>query len=182
MARQIAKELGLKKTMVTVAELLIGEGITLSEAVIKCMQPVDGSTSSAPRAITILKDIEGVQLGRQCSVTGLWFANDKFNKGTTCVKFADAAKGKLYNESKTIEKEAMTLIDEAREITDVKEKVAKFEAYDKKLQDAKAHRAKAVAVTPEMKEGGVETIDALAKALKVPVNPVKPAEPETTEA
>ncbi len=169
---QVATELKLKKTMVAVATQLISEGITLSDAVIAIMQPVDGSVSKGPREVTILKDIDGVQLGRKCSVTGLWFANEAFSKGTTAVKLADAAKGRLYNESKAIEKEALVLMEEARDITDITEKVAKYEAYDAKLLAAKAHRLSPVAITEEMAKGGVDTIEQLAKALKVKVNPV----------
>lgn len=135
------------------------------------------TTSNGPREVTILKDIEGVQLGRKCTVTGLWFPTDRFAKNTTCVKAADAAKGKLYNTSKVMEKDAQTILGEAKDIVDVNEKVAKYEEYDAKLAEAKAHRLQAVEITDEMSEGGLESIEALAEALSVEVNPVKPVEP-----
>jgi hypothetical protein len=94
--------------------------------------------------------LDGEQLGRKCTVTGLWFDNSYFSKGTTCVKDADAAKGKLYNESKKMEKDAQSLLDEAKDITDVMEKVAKYEEYDAKLAEAKAFRLTPVTVTDEM--------------------------------
>ena len=130
-----------------------------------------GSASTGPREVTILKDIDGNQLGRKCTVTGLWFPNEAFSKNTTCVKLADAEKGKLYNESKKMEKEAQALLDEARDITDVAEKVAKYEEYDQNLAEAKAYRVQPVEVTDEMKEDGFETIEALAEDLGVEVNP-----------
>jgi hypothetical protein len=139
-----------------------------------------GSTSTGPREITILKDIEGEQLGRKCSVTGLWFSNDSFSKNTTCVKLADAARGKNYTEARAMETDAKSILAEAKELTDIEAKVAKYEEYDAKLAEAQAHRGSEVIVTDEMKEGGVETIEELAKALGVEVNPVKPVEP--TEA
>lgn len=178
------EELGIKKTMLTVATAMVNAKVAQAigdekwQTIVDAMKPADGSTSSTPREVTILKDEDGNQLGRKCSVTGLWFANDKFNKGTTCVKLADSAKGKLYTESKVMEKDAMSLMDEARELTDVAEKVAKFEAYDKKLLEAKAHRATPVTVTEDMQKGGVETIEVLAKQLGVEVNPVKAATEE----
>lgn len=130
--------------------------------------------STGPREVTSLKDIEGEQLGRKCTVTGLWFDNSYFAKGTTCVKLADAAKGKLYNESKGMEKAAQALLDEAKDITDVMEKVAKYEQYDAKLAEAKAHRLQPIVVTDEMKSGGFDSIEALAADMEVEVNPVKP--------
>jgi len=133
-----------------------------------------GTTSSTgPREVTILKDIEGVQLGRKCTVTGLWFDNSHFAKGTTCVKKADAAKGKLYAHSKKMEQEAQSLLAEAKDLTDIEEKVAKYEEFDAKLAEAKAYRLQPVEVTSEMTEGGVESIEELATALGVEVNPVK---------
>ena len=185
----IVAKLGIKKTMAIVAMAMVEAGVPNVlkadkwESIVDAMKPADGSTgTSTPREITILKDVDGNQLGRQCSVTKLWFANESFNKGTTCVKLADSAKGKLYNESKVMEKAAMAIIDEARDITDVNEKVAKYEAYDKQLLEAKSHRAQAIVITDEMKEGGVESIDALAKELGVEVNPVAPEVEETEEA
>ena len=135
-----------------------------------------GSTSNGPREVTILKDIDGIMLGRQCSVTKLWFPAEAFSKNTTCVKLADAAKGKLYNESKKMEKDAQSLLDEAKDITDIEEKVAKYEEYDAKLAEAKVLRTTVPEITNEMREGGVETIEDLAEELGVEVNPVKPAE------
>ena len=131
-----------------------------------------GTVSTGPREVTILKDIDGEQLGRKCTVTGLWFDNSYFSKGTTCVKDADAAKGKLYNESKKMEKDAQSLLDEAKDITDVMEKVAKYEEYDAKLAEAKAFRLQPVEVTSDMTSGGVETIEDLAEFMGVEVNPV----------
>ena len=144
------------------------------------------TTSNGPREVTILKDIDGNQLGRKCTVTEKWFANDAFSKGTTCVKLADAERAKLYTESKKMERDAQKLLDEAKEITDVEEKVAKYEEYDKALADAKAFRTTPVTITDEMLVGGFDTIEDLAASMGVEVNPVKPtpvenAEGETTQ-
>jgi hypothetical protein len=170
--KQNIQELGLKKTMVKVAEQLVSEGITLSDAVIAIMQPAEGTTSNGPREITILRDgptVDANVLGRKCTVTGLFFPIDRFAKNTSCIKEADAAKGKLYNESKAMEKDAMAVLDEAREIEDAMEKVAKFEEYDQKLLDAKAHRSQEVQVDKKALDGGFATIEELASSLGVEV-------------
>jgi len=143
--------------------------------------PKTGSTSSSPREATILRDNEGNILGRKCTVTNLWFAADKFSKGTTSNKLADAAKGKLYNESKKIEKNAQSLLNEAKDIADIQEKVAKYEEYDAKLAEAKALRLQKPEITPEMTEGGFETIEQLAESLNVPVITTLPTKTEDAQ-
>ena len=127
------------------------------------------STSSTPREATILRDAEGNQLGRKCTVTGLWFDNSHFAKNTTCIKPADAVRVKRYHESKAMEKDAQVLLEEAKDITDVMEKVAKYEEYDAKLSEAKEYRLQPIEVTDEMKQGGFNSIDDLAESLNVPV-------------
>ena len=130
---------------------------------------------NGPREITILKDIEGVQLGRKCTATGLWFDNTHFSKNTTINKLAEKVKVKLYHDGKKLEQDAQSILLEAKELVDVNEKVAKYEAYDTALAEAKNIKA-TFEVTAEMSEGGVETIEELATALGVEVNPVKPEE------
>ncbi len=124
---------------------------------------------TGPREVTILKDVDGNMLGRKCSVTGLWYDESYFSKGTTVTKLADAAKGKLYNESKKMEKDAQVLLDEAKDLTDITEKVAKYEEYDAKLAEAKAYRLQPVEITEEMRSGGFESIEALAEDMGVEV-------------
>ena len=170
----------IKKTMVEVLAFVTENGRMSKENLQLFTENFciakSGSVSTGPREITILKNIDGEQLGRKCTVTGLWFDNSYFSKGTTCVKDADAAKGKLYNESKKMEKDAQSLLDEAKDITDVMEKVAKYEEYDAKLAEAKVFRLQPVEVTAEMTSGGVETIEELAESMGVEVNPVAEVE------
>lgn len=165
----MAKE--IKKTME--APLAWLEGKLDAEQLVEFTElfgyKADGSTSTGPREITILKDSEGEMLGRKCTVCGVFFPADRFAKNTTCIKEADGAKGKLYNESKKMEKEAMVILEEAREITDVAEKVAKFEEYDQKLLEAKEYRLQPIEVNPEWLEGSFETIEELASSLGVEV-------------
>lgn len=169
----------IKKTMQEPLEFIQEHGNLSKENLEKFIAqycvPKTGATSTGPREVTILRDEEGNMLGRKCSVTGLWFPADKFSKGTTANKPSDTAKGKLYNESKKIEKDAQSLLDEAKDIADIQEKVAKYEEYDAKLAEAKALRLQKPEITAEMTEGGVETIEDLAKALNVPVITTMPA-------
>ena len=134
--------------------------------------------SNGPREITILKDIEGVQLGRKCTATNLWFDNTHFSKNTTINKPAEKVKVALYHEGKKLEKDAQSILVEAKDIVDVNEKVAKYEEYDAALASAKDIKATFV-VTDEMNADGVATIEELAQALGVEVNPVKPEEATT---
>jgi len=177
----------IKKTMVDVLAFVEKHGKMTPENLELftnefCIAKSGSNGSKGPREVTILKDIEGNQLGRKCTATGLWFDNSHFSKNTTINKKAEKLKLSLYHASKKAEKDAQVMLDEAKDITDITEKVAKYEAYDAALVAAKAIR-ETFAVTDEMKEGGRETIEALAKALNVEVNPVKdePADTETTK-
>jgi hypothetical protein len=161
----------IKKSMVAVLEFVTENGNMSKENLTKftnefCVSK-SAPESTGPREVTILKDNAGNMLGRKCTVTGLWFEADCFSKGTTCVKEADAARGKLYNESKKMEKEALSILEEAKELTDVMEKVAKYEEYDAKLAEAKTFRNQPVVVTESMTEGGFATIEELATAMGV---------------
>jgi len=173
------KMLNIKKTMVDALAFVTENGNMSQENLDLftnnfCIAKT--GTVGAPREITILKNVEGEQLGRQCSVTKLWFDNGAFSKNTTCVKAADAAKGKLYSQSKVMERDAQQLLADAKGITDIEEKVAKYEEFDAKLAEAKQHRLQTIELTKEMTKGGVETIKDLADALGVEVNPVAETE------
>jgi hypothetical protein len=124
------------------------------------------SVSTGPKEVTILRDGD-VVVGRKCTVTGMFFDIEKFSKNTTCIKEADAAKGKLYNESKKMEEAAKSILEEARTLEDIEEKVAKFEEYDVALQEAKAFRTQTVAVEDSWLVDGFATIEELAEHLGV---------------
>jgi hypothetical protein len=126
------------------------------------------SVSTGPKEVTILRDGD-VVVGRKCTVTGMFFDIEKFSKNTTCIKEADAAKGKLYNESKKMEEAAKSILDEARTIEDIEDKVAKFEEYDMALQEAKNFRAKPVEIVEDWLVDGFGTIEALAEHLGVEI-------------
>lgn len=166
----MAKE--IKKTMVAPLAWLAGvlTESQLNEFTEQFGYTLSGNatTSTGPREVTILKVGDEV-LGRKCSVTGLFYEIGRFSKNTTCIKEADAAKGKLYNESKKMEEDAKSILEVARTVEDIEEKVAKFEEYDVALQNAKAHRTQAVEINPEWLVDGVETIEELAELLGVEI-------------
>lgn len=163
MAREI------KKTMVAPLAFLAGvlTSEQLEEFTNKFGYASTGTTASTgPREVTILRLGDDV-LGRKCTVTGLFYDIERFSKNTTCIKEADAAKGKLYNESKKMEEAAKSILEEARTLEDIEEKVAKFEEYDSALQEAKNFRAQPVEIVEDWLVDGFETIEALAEHLGV---------------
>lgn len=129
------------------------------------------AASTGPKEIVILKDAEGNMLGRKCTVTNAFYPAEQFSKGTTCIKPADAARGARHAEARKALKDAESILEDAREITDIEEKVAKFEEYDKAVQDANALRSAEVEIDPEWLDGSFATIEELAADLGVEVNP-----------
>lgn len=170
----------IKKTMVAPLEFIKENGnmsqANLEKFINEYCVPKSGAASTGPREVTILRDGEEI-VGRKCTVTDKFFPIDRFAKNTSCIKEADGAKGKLYNESKKIEKDAQALLEEARGITDTAEKVAKFEQYDAEIQRAGEVRKTPVEIEDEWLEGSFDTIEELAASLNV----VYPAPVEDTE-
>ncbi|MCI4437418.1 MAG: hypothetical protein JHC33_11485 [Ignisphaera sp.] len=161
----------IKKSMVAVLAFITENGKMSKENLAKftnefCISK-SGSESNGPRELTVLRDEAGNMLGRKCTVTGLWFEASYFSKNTTCNKEADAVRAKFYNDSKKMEKEALSILDDAKALTDVMDKVAKYEEYDSKLSEAKLYRNQPIIVTDSMKLGGFETIDELAESIGV---------------
>jgi hypothetical protein len=165
----------IKKSMVAVLAFVTEQGRMSKENLAKFTEEfcvAKGTTASTgPRELTILKDEEGNMIGRKCSCSGLWYDESYFSKGTTCTKLVDAAKSKLYNEGKKMEKDAQALLEEAKDLTDIMEKVAKYEEFDAALLAAKEYRIQPVAVTDEMRAGGFNSIGELAEAMGVEIQP-----------
>ena len=166
----MAKE--IKKTMVDALAFITEHGNMSKEnlelfTTNYCIAKSGGS--KGPRELTILRagsSVEDEILGRKCTITHKFFTIDRFSKNTSCIKEADAVKLKRYNESKKMEKAAQSLLAEARDITDVAEKVAKFEEYDAALAEATEYRKADFDVEFE---GGFDTIEDLAASLGVEV-------------
>ena len=153
--------LGVKKTMEALAKELVEQGVDKTpgwDKILKLMLPATEG-SSEPKALTILKDEAGEVIARMCTITNKWFLAERFYKNGSIIKEADGAKNKLYAESKTMENNAKSILEEARSLTNVEDKLAKFEEYDRALEAAKAHRNQPIVVDEKWLEGSFDSLD-----------------------
>ena len=154
--------LGVKKTMEALAKELVEQGVDKTpgwDKILKLMLPATTEGTNEPKAITILKDEAGEVIARICTITNKWFLAERFYKNGSIIKEADGAKNKLYAESKTMENTAKSILEEARALTNVEDKLAKFEEYDRALEAAKAHRNQPITVDEKWLEGSFDSLD-----------------------
>lgn len=154
--------LGVKKTMESLAKELVEQGVNTMpgwDKILKLMLPATTESSSEPKALTILKDEAGEVIARMCTITNKWYLAERFYKNGSIIKEADGAKNKLYAESKTMENNAKSILEEARALTNVEDKLAKFEEYDRALEAAKAHRNQPILVDEKWLEGSFDSLD-----------------------
>ena len=154
--------LGVKKTMESLAKELVEQGVNTMpgwDKILKLMLPATTESSSEPKALTILKDEAGEVIARMCTITNKWYLAERFYKNGSIIKEADGAKNKLYAESKTMENKAKAILEEARSLTNVEDKLAKFEEYDRALEAAKAHRNQPILVDEKWLEGSFDSLD-----------------------
>ena len=159
--------LGVKKTMESLAKELVEQGVNTMpgwDKILKLMLPATES-SSEPKALTILKDEAGEVIARMCTITNKWYLAERFYKNGSIIKEADGAKNKLYAESKTMENKAKSILEEARALTNVEDKLAKFEEYDHALEGAKAHRNQPILVDEKWLEGSFDSLDDVKAAI-----------------
>jgi len=164
----------IKKTYeeaVSYLETLVGKPFTKQafDKFVEEFATAKSQSSGGQREFVKLFDKNGEMIGRKCSVTGKWFSAEHFSKNTSVIKSVDHIRAKFYNESKAMEKEALALVEKAREAANPQEKLKLFEEYDKALQEAKEHRAKEVPlndekIVEEMKDG-FDSVEELAKEL-----------------
>lgn len=175
-ATEVAKEvapkvptfLNVKKTMEPLAKELVAQGVDKLEGwdkILKLMLPATPEASSEPKEVTILKDEAGEMIARKCTITNKWYFAERFYKNGSIIKEADGAKNKLYAESKTMENNAKSILEEARSLTNVEDKLAKFEEYDHALEAAKAHRNQPVVVDEKWLEGSFDTMEDVKAAI-----------------
>lgn len=160
-AEVVAPE-GVKKTMQALAIELIKQGVDKTpgwDKILKLMLPATTESSSVPREVTILKDEAGEMIARKCTITNKWFLAERFYKNGSIIKEADGAKNKLYSESKAMENTAKSILEEARSLTNVEDKLAKFEEYDRALEAAKAYRNQQIVVDPAWLEGSFDSLE-----------------------
>ncbi|NCB01242.1 MAG: hypothetical protein EOM67_03625 [Spirochaetia bacterium] len=160
--------LGVKKTMESLAKELVEQGVNTMpgwDKILKLMLPATTESSSEPKALTILKDEAGEVIARMCTITNRWYLAERFYKNGSIIKEADGAKNKLYAESKTMENNAKSILEEARTLTNVEDKLAKFEEYDHALEAAKAHRNQPILVDEKWLEGSFDSLDEVKASL-----------------
>ena len=160
--------LGVKKTMESLAKELVEQGVNTMpgwDKILKLMLPATTESSSEPKALTILKDEAGEVIARMCTITNKWYLAERFYKNGSIIKEADGAKNKLYAESKTMENKAKSILEEARALTNVEDKLAKFEEYDRALEGAKAHRNQPIIVDEKWLEGSFDSLDDVKAAM-----------------
>lgn len=167
-APKVPTFLNVKKTMEPLAKELVAQGVDKLEGwdkILKLMLPATPEASSEPKEVTILKDEAGEMIARKCTITNKWYLAERFYKNGSIIKEADGAKNKLYAESKTMENTAKSILEEARSLTNVEDKLAKFEEYDRALEAAKAHRNQPVVVDEKWLEGSFDTMEDVKAAI-----------------
>lgn len=167
-APKVPTFMNVKKTMEPLAKELVAQGVDKLEGwekILKLMLPSTPEASNEPKEVTILKDANGELIARKCTITNKWFLAERFYKNGSIVKEADGAKNKLYAESKTMENTAKSILEEARSLTNVEEKLAKFEEYDRALEAAKAHRNQPVVVDEKWLEGSFDSLEDVQKSI-----------------
>lgn len=167
-APKVPTFLNVKKTMEPLAKELVAQGVDKLEGwdkILKLMLPATPEASSEPKEVTILKDEAGEMIARKCTITGKWYLAERFYKNGSIIKEADGAKNKLYAESKTMENTAKSILEEARSLTNVEDKLAKFEEYDRALEAAKAYRNQPVVVDEKWLEGSFDTMEDVKAAI-----------------
>ena len=112
--------MAIKKTFegaVTFLEGYVGKPFTKEafEKFVSEFAEAKTQSSGGTREYVKLFDKNGEMIGRKCTVTGKWFSAEHFSKNTSVIKSVDHIKAKFYNESKQMEKEALALVEKARE-------------------------------------------------------------------
>ena len=190
----MSKDLNIKKTMLPLFTLLVESdaearlGDNTWAAILEEMKPKTATAgTTTPREVTILKDVDGNVLGRQCTLSKKWFPISEFFKGTSVIKKLDQEKAKIYNEAKKLEKDADSIRDEAKTAETPEERLAIYDRYESALDEAKLARTKPVdakIVKAEAKDG-LDTIEQLAEQFGVVLgetaNVPKVKETEATE-
>ncbi len=184
--------MSIKKTMVDALAFVTEHGNMSAENLELftndyCIAKGRATASGEPREIVRLFDEEGNTIGRRCSVFKLWLAPAGFNGDIEKMSISrEANKLKTANLRKAegIVRDAEVIRDEANDLEDPMEKLAKYEEFDAKLEEAKS--VKTATISPDDVADGTEdmfeTIEELADALGVDVITEKPAEETTEEA
>jgi hypothetical protein len=134
-----------------------------------CEAKTRSAGAGEPRESVRLFDAEGNTIGRRCSALKLWMAPEEFNgdieKISIC-REANKVKTKHNREADAIVRDAEAIRVEANGLEDAMEKLAKYEEYDAKLEEAKQLRATPITID-DVEVNGFETAQELADELGV---------------
>jgi len=163
----------IKKTMVDALAFVTEHGNMSAENLETftkefCVAKSRTSGESKPREAVKLYDAEGNVIGRKCSVLHTWLKPEDFNGDIEKMSISrEANKVKTTNQraADAIVREAEAVRLEANELEDPMEKLAKYEEYDAKIEEARAKKAEPIVI-----EGlGFDTVEELAEDLGVEV-------------
>jgi hypothetical protein len=101
---------------------------------------VRAAGDGTPRESVKLFDKDGNVIGRKCSVFHLWLPASEFNgdaSRTSVSREANKLKTANLREGEKIEKEALKILDEARNAQNATEKLKLFEKYDAEMEKAR---------------------------------------------
>ena len=140
------------------------------------------TSSGEPREATKLFDKVGNMIGARCSATLVWMIGSEFTNMQSISKQGHSLKGALNTKARGVESEANALLVEARDAKTPADKLAIFEEYDVQMLKAKEIKATPISAD-EFTEGTLtfDSVDELAKHLKVEVITEKPEQAEPTE-
>jgi len=135
-----------------------------------------------PRETVRLYDAFGNTIARRCSIFKVWLTPDMFNgniENMSICREANKLKTANLRASEAIVRKGEATRLEAKELTDIEEKLAKFEEYDAMLEEAKTVKNASIEIdnVPETADDiftYFETIEEIAESLGVAVITEKP--------
>ena len=169
--------MAIKKTMIDALAFVTGKLDDEALATFTsdfCEAKGRATSSGEPKESVRLFDADGNTIGRRCSVLKMWLAPEGFNGDVEKMgisREANKLKTQHAREADALVKAADVIRDEANELEDPMEKLAKYEEFDAKLEEAKAIKNTSITVddVPAGTEDMFETIEELADALGVDV-------------
>ena len=169
----------IKKTMqeaLAFVTPLLNEDDLLTFTNTFCVAKTRAVGTGAPREIVRLYDVYGNTIARRCSAFKVWLLPSDFNgdieKMSIC-REANKLKTANLRSAEKLVRDGEEIRLQAKDLTDVEEKLAKFEEYDAILEEAKQLRTQAV--SPDgIALTSYDSVESVAQALGVDVITEKP--------
>ena len=178
----------IKKTMVEALAFVTDHGNMSKENLDLftnkfCVKASRSTGTGAPRESVKLFDVDGNVIARRCSVSHKWLLPESFNGDISKMSISrEANKIKVANirKGEATEKLSREVMLEARGLTDVEEKLAKFEEADALIEQARNEKTAPIEVVYADDVTVCDTIEEIAEVLGVEVITSAPkAETET---